>query len=377
MAKRDYYEVLGVSKSANENEIKKAFRKKAMEYHPDKNKSPDAEEKFKEINEAYDVLSDPSKRQKYDSFGHEGVDGQGFGGVDPNDIFNQFFGGSGGFEDIFDNIFGGFGGFGSSKKRSNEPDPNLYVQISISFLDSILGCSKKIEYTINKDCASCNGTGASNESDAIRTCSRCNGSGYVIIRKKSGFGIIQSQTICDVCHGQGKEIVKKCHSCLGNKYLQEKQLIEVDIPVGINDKQNFVVKNKGNLINGYKGDLYINVDVTPSKIFERRNENIFVSLKVDPLMAIVGGEVEVPTPYGIKTVKIKPGTMHEEVITLSGLGIKSNKMLHSNGDLIAIVHYTKPSKYSSKELEILSAYAKSSNDEIKKYLEQAKKELKF
>lgn len=377
MAKRDYYEVLGVSKTATADEIKKAFRKKAMEYHPDRNKAPDAEEKFKEVNEAYEVLSDQQKRSTYDQFGHDAVNGNGYGGG-PGDFFSSFFNrGSGGVEDIFESIFDQFEVFGSSRssKKANNANADLYISIAIPFLDSVLGVKKKIEYNTTVSCETCNGSGGANEPDAIKTCTNCNGQGYVLIKNKMMFGLMQSQVICDKCDGTGKQIIKKCHTCNGKKTKKVSKVIEIDLPAGIVDGQTLIVEKKGNTINNMVGDLYINVNVKPSKIFERKKNDIYVILKIDPILAIVGGDAEVPTPYGIKTVKIKPNTKHQELITVAGYGIKSSKKFHSDGNLIAIVEYAEPSKYSSKELDELKKFIKPQNDEVEKYLNEAKKEL--
>lgn len=376
MAKRDYYEVLGVSKTATADEIKKAFRKKAMEFHPDRNKAADAEEKFKEVNEAYEILSDPQKRSTYDNFGHDAANGNAFGGGGFSSFFNG--GGSGSFEDIFESIFDQFEVFGSSKsqsRKSNKTNADLYISITISFLDSILGVKKKIEYNSTVSCETCNGSGGTNEPDAIKTCSNCNGQGYVLIKNKIMFGVMQSQVICDKCDGTGKQIIKKCGTCNGKKTKKVSKVIEIDLPAGIVDSQTLIVEKKGNVINNTTGDLYINVNVKPSKIFERKKNDIYVILKIDPILAIVGGDAEVPTPYGIKTVKIKPNTKHQELITVPGYGIKSSKKFHADGNLIAIVEYAEPSKYSSSELEELKKFIKPTNNEIKKYLDEAKKEL--
>lgn len=393
--KRDYYDVLGINKSATEDEIKKAFRKKAMEFHPDRNKEPGAEEKFKEVNEAYEVLSDPKKRQMYDQYGHAGVDGQGFAGggagFDPFDIFNQFFGGGAangdsvhteftssgfdGFSDIFSSFFGGNASGASRRRYSNERDANLMISITLTFVESIIGAKKTIEYKIEKDCTTCKGTGASSEPDAVHTCSKCNGSGVEVVQKRTMMGVIQTQNICSKCNGEGKEIIKKCSTCKGKKYLEEKVELEVEIPPGVSDGEHLKVAGKGSTINGKTGDLYINIRVLPSKIFSRKNNDIYVIAKVDPILAIVGGEIQVPTPYGLKTIKIKPGTKNGDVITISNHGVKTTKRFSSNGDLLAVIEYTAPKKYNSSELKELAKYAQETNEEIEKYLKEARKEL--
>lgn len=388
MAKRDYYEVLGISKSATDDQIKKAFRKKAMQYHPDQNKSHDAEEKFKEVNEAYEVLSDSKKRQMYDQFGHAGVDGQGFSGggagFDPFDIFNQFFSNGGSsssfssegpdmFSDIFSSFFGGTSG--TRRRGSREKDANLMISITLTFVEAIIGVKKTIEYKIEKDCKTCSGTGASNESNSIVTCSKCNGSGVEISQKRTMMGIIQTQNICSKCNGEGKEIHKKCNACKGKKHIEEKIELEVEIPAGVSNDEHLKVQGKGSIVNGKTGDLYINIKVLQSKIFSRKNNDIYVVAKVDPILAIVGGEIQVPTPYGLKTIKIKSGTKNGDIITISNHGVKTSKRFSSNGDLLAVIEYTSPKKYSSSELKELSKYAQETNEEIEKYLKDVRKEL--
>lgn len=384
-SKRDYYEILGVSKDATDDQIKSAFRKKAMQYHPDRNKEPDAEEKFKEVNQAYEVLSDPDKRANYDRFGHEGVDGQfGGAGFDPFDIFNQFFGGGrsggahfeqsfggSGFEDIFSNFFGG----GRRSASSQQREANLVVSIVLTFVESVVGVKKTIEYKIEKDCESCHGSGADNTEGSISTCSNCNGSGVEITQKRTIMGIIQSQNICSRCNGEGKEIHKKCNSCKGRKVHEERVEIDVEIPGGVSNDEHLKVSGKGSVVGGKTGDLYINIQIKPSKIFSRKGNDIYVILKVDPILAIVGGEANIPTPFGIKSIKMKPGTRNGEIITVPSHGVKSTKRFGSNGDLFAVVEYTSAKRFSSAELKSLSKFAQETNDEIEKYLKEARKEI--
>lgn len=387
--KRDYYEVLGISRDASESEIKKAFRKKAMEFHPDRNKEADAEEKFKEVNEAYEVLSDPNKKATYDQFGHDGLDSQGFHseGFDPFDIFNQFFGGGGqssggfsqggfGFEDIFSNIFGGGSSRGRGGYYEEQRELNLMVAVTISFVNSVLGTKKNIEYNIEKDCSECNGSGAANEAGAINNCDTCNGQGIVVTQKRTIMGVMQTQSICPNCNGQGKQIIKKCHTCKGKKILEEKVTLEVEIPPGVRDGENLVVHNKGNIFKGKKGNLYINIKVKSSNVFSRKNNDIYVIAKIDPIMAMVGGEIKVPTPYGIKNLKVKPGAKNGDIITLSGFGIKSNKKFVGNHDLYAVIEFTSSKKFSNSELKELAKFINPKNDEIDKYIAQAEKEIK-
>ncbi|MDE6563087.1 MAG: molecular chaperone DnaJ, partial [Malacoplasma sp.] len=386
MSSRDYYEILGVSKDATEDQIKSAFRKKAMQYHPDRNKEPGAEEKFKEVNQAYEVLSDPQKRRNYDQFGPEGVEGSfGGAGFNPFDIFNQFFGGSGrsggvhfedsfdgGFEDIFTSFF-----TGSSRRSgfSRQKETNLIISISLTFVESIVGVKKTIEYKIEKDCKTCGGTGSDNSENSIITCSKCNGSGVEITQKRTIMGIIQSQNVCSKCHGEGKEILKKCVTCKGRKVEEERVEIDVEIPGGVTNDEHLKVSGKGSIINGKTGDLYINIKVHPSKIFSRKGNDIYVILKVDPILAIVGGEATIPSPYGMKSIKLKPGTKNGDIITVPSHGVKTSKRFGSNGDLFAVVEYTSPKKFNQADLKILSKFAQETNEEIEKYLKEARKEM--
>lgn len=383
MSKRDYYEILGISKSADETEIKKAFRKKAMEFHPDRNKDPGADEKFKEVNEAYEVLSDPQKKATYDQFGHDGLNSQGFHsqGFDPFDIFNQFFSGgsSGGAEGFgsFGDMFGDFFGGGSRRGRttSDGRDPNLVVELKISFIESIIGVDKEIEYRAEIDCSTCKGTGASSEPNSISTCSTCNGQGYVISKKRTILGIMQTQSLCPDCRGEGKIIHKRCPTCKGTKQIAEKVKLTISIPPGISNGETLLVSGKGNKISGQQGNLYINISIKPSDLFERRKNDVYVRAKIDPITAIVGGEIEIPTPYGIKKINVNPGVENGEIITISGHGIKNaKKFTNNNGDLFAVIEYVKPRKFSSSQLKELSKFM-GENDEVKKYINHARKEL--
>lgn len=401
--KRDYYEVLGVSKSATDQEIKKAFRKLAMQYHPDRNKAPDAEEKFKEINEAYAVLSDPQKRATYDQYGHDGLNQQGFsGGGNPFDIFNEFFGGGrggngGGMHFEFggngdgvdlDDILGGFFGGGSrrrssSSRRSQETIPyelNIQTEIDIDFLDSVKGCKRDITLKIKHACEECHGSGVANEADAQTTCPHCHGSGVMTQRKQTPFGIMQSQTVCPYCHGTGKIVKKPCPKCNGKKYIEELKTYEIEFDPGIENGQVVRIEGKGHSFNNYQGDLYIRVNVAPSRIFKRANSTLYTNVIVDPLLALIGGEVQVPTPYGFKTLKLPAGTADGQEFELSNSGIKypKKKLFGSEaGSLIAVITYAKPVKYSKEEYNKLKEVydANTNNAQVEKYYDYAKKEI--
>lgn len=392
-SKRDYYEVLGLSKNANEQDIKRAFRKLAMQYHPDRNKASDAEAKFKEINEAYAVLSDPSKRRTYDQFGHEGLNQQGFTGGNPFDIFNEFFGGQGGMKFSFggdggidiDDIFGGIFGGGrrrSSRRRQDSIPYELNIQtaINIEFLDSILGCKREVTIKVKNTCNECNGTGVSKEAGAEETCSHCHGSGVVVQRRQTPFGIMQSQSTCPYCNGTGKIIKKPCHKCKGKKYIEELKTYELEIDPGIENGQIVKIPGKGNSFKNYSGDLYVQINVSHSRIFKKQGNKLFTQVLVDPLLAITGGKIQVPTPYGFKTINLDAGTPNLTEIELDNAGIKNikKKMFgKENGVLIAIIKYAKPNKYSKSEMETLKKVCETTNEnnEVKKYYDAAKKEV--
>ncbi|MGL5640128.1 MAG: DnaJ C-terminal domain-containing protein [Mycoplasmoidaceae bacterium] len=384
----DYYEVLGVSRDASESEIKNAFRKKAMQFHPDKNKSPDAEEKFKEINKAYEVLSDQNKRARYDQFGDSSDQPGGFGGFGGFEGFEGFgdfgsgsFGGfTENFGDIFGDIFGNFGDiFGSSRKSHFKNDSGLDIvkKIKISLVESIVGVTKEFEYDISINCYKCDGSGASNEKDSIINCDTCNGTGVTVTQKKTLLGIMQFQNTCSDCKGTGEKIVKKCYECNGKKQIIKKAKVSIDITPGIQNGQTMVVENKGNQNKLNKGNLYLHISVEKSEIFHREGNDIFVQLFVDPITAITGGTVKVPTPYGIDEIKLKPSTPNGKEIVISGKGIKHGGLFKSKGDLIAIVTYTKPKNYSAKEISQLMNFANNNNDELNQQLKIAKEEINF
>ncbi|MBP5256822.1 MAG: molecular chaperone DnaJ [Mycoplasma sp.] len=387
--KRDYYEVLGVAKNASLEEIKRAFRKLAMKYHPDRNKEPDAEQKFKEINEAYQVLSDSEKRNVYDQFGFDGLNQNGFSGenINPFDIFNSFFrghGNNGGFhfsfdgDDEDDDIFSSFFS-GRSRKKTNKGSgfsANIQAQATISFIDSVLGVEKEFTIPIKKVCNECHGIGGKD----FKTCDKCNGTGYIVTQTRTFIGIMQTQTTCPKCKGTGKIIKSKCPKCNGTGYLEDNDKITIQIPPGIENGQTIVLNSKGNEINGRKGNLYITIFVEPSKIFKRQGNTIIANVLIDPLRAICGGIINVPTPYGIKQIKIKPNTANGEQITLSNYGIKNIKSRmfgqKSNGDLKLNIVYSRPNSYNSKQLEKILDLANIENNEVNEYNKMLEKELK-
>ena len=395
--KRDYYEVLGLSKDASEQDIKKAFRRLAMQYHPDRNKAPDAEEKFKEINEAYAVLSDKDKRATYDQFGFEGLNQQGFtGGGNPFDIFNEFFGRNGqggvkfsfGGDDDVDlgDIFGGL--FGNGRKRSSRRQQdvipyelNIKTEITIDFLDSVLGCNRDITLKIKSACDECKGTGVANEADAQATCPHCKGTGVLVQSRRTPFGLMQSQTTCPYCNGTGKIVKKPCPKCKGKKYLEAYKTYEIEIDPGIENGQIVKIEGKGHSYKEYTGDLYIRINVNESKIFRKVKNTLYTQVIVDPLQAIVGGEISVPTPYGFKTLKLPSGTPDEARFEIANCGIKGTKKKlfgKENGELVVIIKYADPQHYSKDEMKTLNKILSdnNNNDQVKKYYDKAKKEVK-
>ena len=392
--KRDYYEVLEISKNATEQEIKRAFRKLAMKYHPDRNKSPDAESKFKEINEAYSVLSDQQKRQTYDQYGHEGLNQGGFShtNVDPMDIFNQFFGGGsnvkfsfGGDDEESDFSFADLFGhrktsrYGRKRQETIPYELDLQTSITINFIESILGCKKDLTIKIKTMCDVCNGTGASDEKDNIITFPHCGGNGIVIEQKRTMFGIMQSQITCPYCHGKGKIIKKVCKKCQRKKYLEIFKNFEIEIKPGIDNQQIIIEKNKGNNYRENYGNLYIKVNVKPSPYFTKQGNLIYIDVLVDPLKAIVGGEIKVPTPYGSKTIKLLSQTRDGTEIKITNAGIKNLKQRlfsSTNGDLIATIKYATPTNYDQETIKILKTILKDNkNNEVEKYYNKVTKEM--
>lgn len=341
--KRDYYEVLGVERTATEEEIKKAYRKLAMKYHPDVNKAPDAEDKFKEINEAYSVLSDKEKRSMYDKYGFA-ADNMGqnpFGGAQ----FNA--------EDIFGDIFGSFFGGGQSYGRqSSRPmqGADSYMNMYISFMESVKGKTETITLDVDEVCSHCHGSGAESES-AVKTCSKCHGSGRVRQRVNTMFGAMEQVAECDQCHGTGKTISEYCHECHGKGYERKRVKLDVKIPEGIMDGQQIRIAGKGQrgLNGGPNGDLYIEVRVKPDPVFQRQGNDIYVSVPVSALDATLGATIEVPTVNGSVDLNIPEGTQPNQKFRLKGKGVRYRG---NTGDEFVEVKVTIPKKVSKKEREL-------------------------
>ena len=360
--KRDYYEVLGVAKNANADEIKKAYRKAAIKYHPDKNPGDkEAEEKFKEAAEAYDVLSNDEKRARYDKFGHAGMSGAGAGGFgggfggggfSMEDIFSQF-------GDIFGGHFGGgFGGFGgASGGRTVNRGSNIRVRIKLTLAEIANGTTKKIK--VNKDiaCDKCGGTGAK-DSSSYSTCSTCGGSGYVMSVQNTFFGRMQSQSQCPNCHGEGKTITAKCDKCGGEGSVRGSEVIEIKVPAGVGEGMALTVSGKGNAARhgGMNGDLIVIIEEEANPELLRDGNNLIHNLNITVATAILGGEVEVPTIEGKAKIKIAPGTHAGKVLRLRGKGLPDVNG-YGRGDIMVVVDITIPTSLTSKEKELVSKLA--------------------
>lgn len=362
--KRDYYEVLGVSKTATPEEIKKAYRKKAIEYHPDKNPgNKEAEEKFKEAAEAYEVLSNPEKRSRYDQLGHAGVGGAasgGFsgGGMSMEDIFSQFgdiFGGHfGGFG------FGGFGGGGRTHKHVNR-GTDLRVKVKLTLKEISTGVEKKIKVKKYVSCKACNGTGAENGT-AYTTCSTCNGSGVVTRVQQTFLGAMQSTSTCPTCGGEGKTITKKCAACNGEGILKEDEIITINIPAGVMEGMQLSMSGKGNAARhgGVNGDLLILIEEEPHDELLRDENDLIYNALLDFPTAALGGTLEIPTIDGKVKVKIDPGTQPGKVLRLRGKGLPSVNR-YGVGDLLVNLSVYIPEKLNSEEKKSIEKFVGQQN----------------
>jgi molecular chaperone DnaJ len=358
MSKRDYYEVLGVGKSASADEIKAAYRKKAIQYHPDKNPGDkDAEEKFKEAAEAYDVLSNQDKRERYDRFGHAGVGssaaGGGFsgGGMTMDDIFEQFgdlFGGHfGGF-----GSFGGFGGFGGRSGKSGRATPrgsDLRVKVKLTLKEIANGVDKKIKVKKHIVCKKCQGSGAEDEK-SVTTCQNCHGNGYVTRVSNTILGRMQTQSVCPVCNGQGKTITKKCTACYGEGVVRDEEVIEINIPAGVMEGMQLSVRGKGNAarFGGVNGDLLIVIEEEPDKELSRDENDLIYNLLLSVPQAILGDTVEVPIVDGRAKLKIDPGTQPGKILRLRGKGLPAING-YGTGDLLVNVSVYIPETLTAEE----------------------------
>jgi molecular chaperone DnaJ len=357
MSKRDYYEVLGLSKGASKDEIKKAYRKLSKTYHPDINKEPDAADKFKEVKEAYETLSDDQKRAHYDQFGH----------TDPNQGFGGFggggdFGGFGGFEDIFNTFFGGGGGGGSRRRDPNAPrqGSDLQYTMTLSFEDAAFGKETDVEIPREETCETCKGSGAKPGTNP-ETCQHCHGSGQLNVEQNTPFGKVVNRRVCHYCNGTGKEIKQKCSTCGGSGTVKKRRKIHVKIPAGIDDGQQLRMAGQGEagLNGGPAGDLYVVFHVRSHEFFERDGDDIYCEMPITFVQATLGAEIEVPTLHGKVKLKIPAGTQTGTKFRLKGKGVP-NVRGYGVGDQHILVRMLTPTKLSDKQKQLLREFGEIS-----------------
>ncbi len=375
--KRDYYEVLGVDKNADDAALKKAYRVLAKKYHPDVNPgNEEAEKKFKEASEAYAVLSDPEKRRKYDQFGHAAFDGGaggagGFGGFDFSGAdFGDIFG------DIFGDLFGGSrrGGRGNYGPRQGA---NIRKGIRITFEEAIFGCEKEIEVVIKDPCTTCNGTGAK-PGTSPETCPKCGGKGQVVYTTQSFFGTMQNVQTCSECNGSGKVIKEKCSDCGGTGYVSTKKKIQVSIPAGIDNGQSIRIREKGEpgINGGPRGDLLVEVTVSRHPVFTRQDMHIFSTAPISFAQATLGGDVKIKTVDGDVLYTVKPGTKTDTKVRLKGKGVPSLRNKQVRGDHYVTLVIQTPEKLSAEAKEALRKFDELTGNSLKQGEEAEKKKTK-
>ncbi|WP_404996063.1 molecular chaperone DnaJ [Caldifermentibacillus hisashii] len=376
MAKRDYYEILGVSKDASKDEIKRAYRKLSKQYHPDINKEPGADEKFKEISEAYEVLSDDTKRAQYDQFGHAGAnqDFDGFGG------FGGFSdAGFGGFEDILNTFFGG----GSTRRRNpNAPrqGADLQYTMTLTFEEAVFGKETDIEIPREEQCSTCHGSGAKSGTHP-EECPYCHGSGQISTEQNTPFGRIVNRRVCHHCGGTGQVIKHKCPTCHGTGKVKKRKKIHIKIPAGIDNGQQLRVAGKGEpgINGGPNGDLYIIFQVKEHEFFERDGDDIYCEMPISFVQAALGDEIEVPTLHGKVKLKIPAGTQTNTKFRLRGKGVKSVRST-TPGDQHVIVRIVTPTKLTEKQKQLLREFAeisgKTPDEQTDTFFEKVKRAFK-
>ena len=374
--KRDFYEVLGVNKGASQDEIKKAYRSLAKKYHPDINKEAGAEAKFKEVQEAYDILSDEKKKQLYDQFGHAGVDPQAAGG---SGGFGGFGGGAGDFGIDLGDIFNSFcgGGRGSATRRTGPmKGEDKFYQLKISFMDAVKGKNTEISIQQDVDCHVCHGTGAESPHD-VETCTRCHGSGTITSQTRTPFGVIQNQSVCPQCNGAGKTIKNKCSHCGGSGFERVKTTIDLKIPAGINSQQQLRVPGKGGrgVNGGPSGDLYVEILVADEPVFKRQGIDIYTEVTISFPDAALGIILEVPTVHGDVELKIPEGTNDGQKMRIKGKGMKE---LRSNqvGDQYVIVNVKAPTKLSKEEKDLYEKLRNLEKSSVNSIFSKFKKAFK-
>ena len=366
---RDYYEVLGVSKSASADEIKKAYRSLARKYHPDVSKEANAEEKFKEVQRAYDCLSDPSKRENYDRYGTEDPMQGGFGGA-------SGFGGAGfgGFEDIFSSFFGG----GRTRSNPNAPQKgnDVRTRVELTFEEAAFGVKKVMNLTRYEECTSCGGTGAHSKDD-ITTCGRCHGRGRIVVEQATILGRIQTESTCPDCGGKGKKITKHCEHCNGAGRVKKNAKINVTIPAGIDNEQTLRLGGQGEagINGGPNGDLFINVIVKPHEVFERDGNDIYLELPITFSQAALGTTIEVKTLHGKVALKIPNGTQSNTKFKLANKGIQ-NATTGRSGHQYVIAKVVTPTNLTSEQKELFNKLSKTDETANNSFFDRIKKFFK-
>ena len=370
-SKRDYYEVLGVDRGADEAAIKKAYRQLAKKYHPDMNPGDkDAEMKFNAASEAYAVLSDPEKRRQYDQFGHAafeqgggGAGGFDFNGADMGDIFG----------DIFGDLFGG----GRTRRANNGPmkGANLRAAVNITFEEAVFGCEKQLELNLKDECTTCHGTGAKPGTNP-ETCQKCGGKGQVVFTQQSLFGMVRNVQTCPDCNGTGKVIKDKCTACHGTGYTSSRKKIAVTIPAGIDDGQSIRIREKGEpgINGGPRGDLLVEVRVARHPIFQRQDMNIFSTAPISFAQAALGGQVRINTVDGDVLYDVKPGTQTDTKVRLKGKGVPSLRNKALRGDHYVTLVVQVPAKLNDEAKEALRKFDAASGNSLNQDLSSAPKE---
>lgn len=374
--KRDYYEVLGVSKNATDAELKKAYRVLAKKYHPDTNPGDkEAEAKFKEASEAYAVLSDADKRRQYDAYGHAAFE-QGGGGAGGGFDFNNMDMG-----DIFGDIFGDFFG-GSSRKRGANAGPmkgaNLRTGVRITFEEACFGTAKEIELTLKDECKTCHGTGAKPGTSA-QTCGKCGGKGQVVYTQQSLFGMVRNVQTCPDCNGSGKVVKEKCPDCYGSGYTSSRKKIQVTIPAGIDDGQSIRIRDKGEpgTNGGPRGDLLVEVNVSRHPIFQRQNFDIYSTAPISFAQAALGGDVKISTIDGEILYNVKAGTQTDTKVRLRGKGVPTLRNKDVRGDHYVTLVVQVPTKLTSEQKELLQEFDDAMNGKVREDSEKHEKKKKL
>ena len=361
--KRDYYEVLGVERGADDASIKKAYRQLAKKYHPDMNPGDvEAEKRFKEASEAYAILSDPDKRRQYDQFGHSAFEGGGAGGG-----FGGFDFSGADFSDIFGDIFGDFFGGGRSSRNSNGPmkGANLRTSVRISFEDAVFGVDKELDLNLKDTCKCCNGTGAK-PGTSPETCSRCGGRGQVVTQHSTPFGTFRNSQVCPDCGGSGKTIKEKCPDCHGSGYISSRKKIQVSIPAGIDNGQSVRLRDKGEpgVNGGPRGDLLVEVVVDRHPIFQRQDMNIFSTVPISYAIAALGGEILIDTVDGKVVYDVKAGTQTDTRVRLRGKGVPSLRNKDIRGDHYVTLVVQVPDKLSNEAKELLRKFDQETGNSL-------------